>query len=423
MKRLMAVVIKCKNRWSSIIITDCLTFVLSGILIASTAAIVQANEWIPVTEADALKNFMSGMRAERTLANGEISRGEYFPDGTGTLFAWGASIPRTWKIEGDDQICVSAERKVNCYRLERNSDNPNLYRAIEIKTGKAAEFEVTDGRTMVKGEPKDAGAVGGAAAPSADELAAELSNPNTAVATLTFKNQFRWFDGDLPNADSQSSYTLLFQPSLPFVLDSGDKIIWRPAVPLLLGQPVFEHGESSFGSVDGLGDIVMDFAYAPSRDDGLLMAFGLITSLPTATNDLGSDRWTLGPEMLIAKSYSKGLYGIFPNHQWDVAGSGNAIINLTTIQPMFVYLPGGGWNVGTGPSITYDWESEQWTVPLQLNAGKTVVWGGRPWKLSVEVNYYIEKADTFGPKWMLSFNIAPVVKNGLASLFGLGKSR
>ena len=60
-------------------------------------------------------------------------------------------------------------------------------------------------------------------------------------------------------------------------------------------------------------------------------------------------------------------------------------------------------------------------VPLQVNAGKTVVWNGRPWKLSVEVNYYVEKSDAFGPEWMISLNIAPVVENGLATLFGSGK--
>ena len=124
---------------------------LSALLVAFTAMTAQANEWIPVTGAEALKDYMSGMKAERTLANGEISRREYHPDGTGTLHAWGASIPRTWKIEGDDQICVSAERKVNCYRLERNSDNPNLYRALDVETGKIAEFEVTNGKTIVKG--------------------------------------------------------------------------------------------------------------------------------------------------------------------------------------------------------------------------------------------------------------------------------
>ena len=123
--------------------------------------------------------------------------------------------------------------------------------------------------------------------------------------------------------------------------------------------------------------------------------------------------------MFVAKTYSKGLYGVFPSHQWDIAGSGDKDISLTTIQPLFTYLPGDGWNVGTAPSITYDWEAEQWTVPLQLNFGKTVVMNGRPWKLAAEINYYVEKSDPIGPEWMLSLNVTPVVKNGLAGWFGL----
>jgi len=395
---------------------------LSSLLIFFSAALAQGNEWMPVTGAEALKNYMGGLKAERRLPNGEVSRGEYSPDGTGTVFAWGAAIPRAWKVKGEDQICVTAERVTNCYRLERNRANPNLYRSRDVATGTVVEFQVTDGKAMISGEPREPDNKGSAATASAAELAAELSNPNTAVATLTFKNQFRWFAGDLPGADSQSSYTLLFQPSLPFVLDSGNKILWRPAVPLVLDQPVFDPVAGGFGGESGLGDIVFDLAYAPKTGGGLLLAYGLITSLPTATDDaLGTDRWTLGPELLIGKAAPKHILGLFPNHQWDIGGSGDADINLTSIQVFYTYLPGAGWNVGSGPTITYDWESEQWTVPLQINAGKTVVLNGRPWKLSVEVNYYVEKSDAFGPEWMLSFNVAPVVKNSLAGWFGLGK--
>ncbi len=272
--------------------------------------------------------------------------------------------------------------------------------------------------TCIIGTPWAEAAEGGK---SADEIAAELSNPNTAVATLTFKNQFRWFEGDLPGADDQSSYTLLFQPALPFVLGSGDKIIWRPAVPILVDQPVFDAGRGGFEGKSGLGDIAFDLAWAPKTESGLLVAYGLITTLPTATNDLGTDRWSIGPEFLIGKITPKYVLGFFPNHQWDIAGSGDADVNLSTIQLFLTYLPGGGWNVGSGPIITYDWESEQWTVPLQINAGKTVIMGGRPWKLSAEVNYYVDKPDAIGPEWMFSFNIAPVVKNGLAGWFGLGE--
>jgi hypothetical protein len=205
------------------------------------------------------------------------------------------------------------------------------------------------------------------------------------------------------------------------VLSSGDKILWRPAVPIIVDQPVFNAETGEFEGKSGLGDIAFDLAYAPKLDDAsILVAVGFITSLPTATNDLGTDRWTLGPELLVGKITPKHVLGLFPNHQWDVSGSGDADINMTSIQAFYTYMVGGGWTVGSGPTMTYNWNTEQWTVPLQINAGKTVVWGGRPWKLSAEVNYYVEKADAFGPEWMFSFNVAPVVKNGLAGWFGLG---
>jgi hypothetical protein len=47
------------------------------------------------------------------------------------------------------------------------------------------------------------------------------------------------------------------------------------------------------------------------------------------------------------------------------------------------------------------------------------VLSGRPWKLSAEVNYSLDKADALAPEWMLSLNVTPVVKNGLAGWFGL----
>jgi len=74
---------------------------------------------------------------------------------------------------------------------------------------------------------------------SADEIAKELANPNNSLASLTFKNQFRWYAGDLPNADDQGNYTLLFQPAFPFALEtaaSGGKanLFIRPARRSLL---------------------------------------------------------------------------------------------------------------------------------------------------------------------------------------------
>ena len=379
-----------------------------------------AQDWAPVTGANTLREYMSGLQAERELPNGTISRGEYYADGTGTLYSWGESFPRTWRIEGDEYICVTEQRLSEvCYSIERNNADPDLYRVTYKETGEQAELRATDGRALVQAEPKNVPASGGAATPSADELAAELSNPNSALASLNFKNQYRWYEGDLPGAEDQSNFTMIFQPILPFVLGNGDKVIWRPAVPLISDQPLFNAGTGEFGGESGLGDIAFDLAYAPKAKGGELFAYGLFASLPTASDGLGTDRYTLGPELLLGHSYSKGLYGALTNHQWDVGGSGNADINLTGIQVLWVHLPGGGYNIGSSPFISYDWEGEQWTVPINVSGGKTVVWNGRPWKLSAEINYYVEKPDAFSPEWMIGFNFAPVVKNGLMKWFGL----
>lgn len=90
-------------------------------------------------------------------------------------------------------------------------------------------------------------------AKSVDEIAKDLANPNSPMATLTFKNQFRWYEGDLPHADSQSNYTRIFQPSLPFSLPSGALVFFRPAIPAHIERPVFDASEGDFDSENGLG--------------------------------------------------------------------------------------------------------------------------------------------------------------------------
>mgnify|MGYP001545015043 FL=1 len=129
-----------------------LAVVLSGLLVLIASGLAQGSEWIPIAGSEELRNFMSGLKAERTLPNGEVSLGEYNPYGTGTLFAWGTAIPRTWEIKGDDLICLTAKRESICYQIEKNIVRMNLFRARDISTGRMAEFEVTDGKAVITGD-------------------------------------------------------------------------------------------------------------------------------------------------------------------------------------------------------------------------------------------------------------------------------
>ena len=253
---------------------------------------------------------------------------------------------------------------------------------------------------------------------SADEIAKELANPNSSLASLTFKNQYRWYKGDLPEADDQENYTLLFQPVFPFPLEdtaSGGKanLFVRPAIPLVVDQPVYS--ADGWDEVSAMGDWGFDLAYGVTEKNGFIWALGMVGTLPTATkSEVAGKQWRLGPEFFIGKASEKGLIGIFPNHQWDVSGWGEGkdySYSTTQIQPFLKYLPGGGWAVGSLPIMTYDWEGEEWTIPLNLTVSKTVSLGDTPLKVELDLNYYVEQPDAFGPDWMVGINITPVVPN------------
>jgi len=252
---------------------------------------------------------------------------------------------------------------------------------------------------------------------SADEVAKELANPNNSLASLTFKNQFRWYTGDLPDADDQFNYTLLFQPVFPFPLEptaSGGKpnIFVRPAIPILIDQPVFDAANGSFKGASGLGDIGFDLAYGVTEKNGLLWAVGMVGTLPTATDSaFAGKQLRLGPEVFLGVFEKWGVFGVFPSHQWNVAGWSDANYSTTQIQPFLRFLPGKGWNIGTTPIMDYNWESGEWTIPLQFSVRKTVAVGKTPVQIELEINYYIDQPDAFGPQWMVGLNITPVVDN------------
>jgi len=260
-----------------------------------------------------------------------------------------------------------------------------------------------------------------ATAKSADDVARELANPNNSLASLTFRNQYRWYTGDLPNAGAQGNYTQLFQPVFPFPMKdtaSGGKanLFIRPAFPLLVDQPVYEAATGGFDDVTALGDIGFDVAYGVTEKSGFLWAVGMVGSMPTATKDaVASDQWRLGPEMMLAKFFSWGVVGVFPNHLWRVGGANDARYSTTTTQLFVTYLPGGGWNLGSIPILSYDWVTDQATIPLNVAIGKTVMFGRTPVKFQFEVNYYVTQADAFGPEWMIGLNITPVVPNVIES--------
>lgn len=387
-----------------------------GVVLALCSLQAQAaqQEWHIINDKNQLVELFTDSTASTVLASGDKAIAKYHKDGTGSLDAWGKTFARRWQVK-NQQVCIEIDSNWQCFVLAQNSTNKTLYRATNAYSKEQITFTLIANEIAIA-EPSIKTNKGGAATPSADEIAKELANPNTPLATLNLKYQYRTFDGDLPNASEQSSHTMLFQPSFPFKLDNGDMVLFRPAVPILFDQPVMTQG--GWQGETALGDISFDLAYGKTSKSGLITAYGVVASLPTASDDaVGSNKFSAGPEFLIAKMGKNYILGAYPNHMWDIAGSGNADISTTSSQFFATWLPGGGWSLGTTPIMSYDHINSQATVPVNFTVGKTMIFNNRPWKFSFEANYYIEKADPFGPDWMIGFSVGPVVKNVLADLF------
>ncbi len=62
-------------------------------------------------------------------------------------------------------------------------------------------------------------------------------------------------------------------------------------------------------------------------------------------------------------------------------------------------------------------ETDESTVPLNFNFGKTLILGGRSWKVGAEFNYFAEQLNVLGQDWFIGINITLVEQNPFASWF------
>jgi hypothetical protein len=268
---------------------------------------------------------------------------------------------------------------------------------------------------------------------SVEETAKALANPAGSLANLANNLTYKTFKGDLPDAGSQTAVTYTFQPVLPFpVGDKGRNIIVRPAFTLSIEQPVFD---SSTGTWDDLSnefnDILFDTVYAgttkTSESTGYLWGIGVAGTLPTASDSaLGGEQWRLGPELFGGIIRDWGVAGGLVSNQWNVGGgdggpgSNDEPYSTTTVQYFYGISLGSGWQILSGPVITYDWKAdsgEKLSLPLGTGIAKTMKLGGTTWRFQLELQYYVEQPDSFGSDWSVTFDFRPVIQNPILKWF------
>jgi hypothetical protein len=229
----------------------------------------------------------------------------------------------------------------------------------------------------------------------ATDLAKQQQNPIASLISVPL--QGNW---DFGLGDRDAAGTLFnIQPVMPLGISRSTNLILRVILPLV-SQP-----GSGDVRVNGLGDVVTTAFFSPAKSGRLIWGAGPVFLLPTATNNaLGSEKFGIGPSVVLLTQPGRWTIGLLANQIWSVSGaSDREDVDSTFLQPFVNYNFGGGLAVGAVLEATANWKAEEhWTAPLLFTVGKVARLGKRP------VNFVIGAGPTVaspedGPTWRFRF--------------------
>ncbi|PNQ73779.1 hypothetical protein C1T31_05445 [Hanstruepera neustonica] len=200
----------------------------------------------------------------------------------------------------------------------------------------------------------------------ADALAKQLQNPVASLISVPFQGNFDFGIG----AANGSRMTLNIQPVVPISLSENWNLIGRVILPVISQQDV----QGNSGSQFGLSDAVVSGFFSPKEptSGGLIWGAGPVFLVPTATdNRLGTEKFGMGPTVVMLKQAGQFTIGALANHIWSVAGSDNrADVNNTFLQPFIARNFKGGYSLTINTELTQNWDADATSGSLHLIGAK-----------------------------------------------------
>jgi hypothetical protein len=242
------------------------------------------------------------------------------------------------------------------------------------------------------------------AALSDEQLAKLAQNPVGNLISVPFQNNANLNYGPLKGTQN----VLNIQPVYPIDLNSDWNIITRTIAPIVWLPSLFP-GDTS---VSGLGDVQFSAFLSPANPGEWIWGVGVITQLPTHTNDvLGNNNAGLGPSAVLLH-LSKGdpwVYGALVNNIWSVTHSSSPSYNNGLVQPFLNYNfeSHKGTYLTTSPIITANWTakgSNVWTVPLGGGIGHIFHFGRLPVNSQVAAYYNVVNPQ-YGSNWQIRVQV------------------
>ena len=224
------------------------------------------------------------------------------------------------------------------------------------------------------------------------DLAKQLSNPVASLISVPF--QYNYNDGFGLDGDGHQSYVNI-QPVIPFSISPNWNVISRTIVPVVWQDGVVPDEGSQFG----LGNTTQSFFFSPKQPTsfGLIWGVGPAFQVPTATDGIAANQWGAGVTGVALRQSGGWTYGALANHIWSVTGnSRDGDLSATFLQPFLSYTTAKATSFTVNSESTYDWENDQWAVPINVMVAQMFKPGNHPLQLQVGARYWAESPD-YGP--------------------------
>lgn len=233
-----------------------------------------------------------------------------------------------------------------------------------------------------------------AAAQSEAELAKKLANPISSLISVPFQYNY---DSGLGDGDGEQSVINL-QPVIPFSIGENWNMISRTIIPFV-DRNDFGPG---YGLRSGVGNITQNLFFSPKQPTrgGLVWGVGPVLQFPSVTNGIGTEQWGAGITGVVLKQNKGWTVGLLANTVWSISENDNyGQSTVSFLQPIVGYATKNGTSFTLNTESAYNWQTKDWSVPINFSVGKLIKVGGKPVQVAGGVRYWADGPDTGPDGW------------------------